>query len=202
MSWIEEFLFFISSCELLENKANILGFIWLLTLMYFAYGRFKGHFENGYLPNKKTNRKLWIIVVFLVSFYAVFMFQLIFDDLITTPINLLFGSWELRQPVLGPLTFLSFFSTKWDVWAILIIFAFFFYIKGLWQFFRFTKYSAIWLMLIIVFSFVVANQHWWTHLRYDGWMRVQVFWLSYPEYRILTGLFFSSILKKPKLTDK
>jgi len=135
-----------------------------------------------------------VVILFLAA-YMIFFFQMVLDDFITSPINLLFGSWELRASVFGEFSMWNWLMTKWDVYTMITLFFLVFSTKQLWQFFRFTKQSVVWLILIIGFSLVIANTHWWTHLRYDGWMRIQVFWLSYPQFRILTGFFVASLIK-------
>jgi len=210
MNWFEAFLSFVANFQLLGNHANIVGFLWLLILTVFMYSRFKGLFRNCYslrcstcnfsrlcCPNSKRNMA-WHFVILFLSAYIIFFFQMILDDTITTPINLLFGSWEMRAPVLGSFSLYNLLLTKWDVYAMILIYALVFYVKGLHQFFHFTKYSMFWLILVVAFSLVIASTHWWNHLRFDGWMRTQVFWLSYPEFRVLTGFFVASLIKKQK----
>lgn len=208
MNWLQEFLLFVANFQILGNHANILGFFWLISLSLFMYSQFKNLFRSCYslrcstcnfsrLCCPRTNRrKAWHFIIFFLSGYIVFFFQMILDDTITTPINLLFGSWEMREPVLGSFSMFNLLATKWDVYAMILLFALVFYAKGLWRFFHFNKTSLFWLILVVVFSVAVAQTHWWSHLRFEGWMRAEVFWFSYPEFRILTGFFVASLVRK------
>jgi len=209
MNWLEGFLLWIANFQIFGNHANIIGFLWLLVLTTFIYSRFKGLFKKCYslrcgtcnfsricCPNSNRN-KVWHFTILSLSAYITFFFQMLLDDTITTPINLIFGSWELRQPVLGAFSVYNLWLTKFDVYLMIMLFALVFWVKGFHQFFHFTKYSIFWLSLVLFFSIIIAQTHWWTHLRFEGDMRILVFWLSYPEFRVLTGFFVASLIKKP-----
>ena len=202
MNAIESLLYGIASFEVLGNKANILGFIWLLALWFVAYKRFRGHFAKGYFPQPQQSYKrfLWVFAVLLISFGSVFLLQLLMDDAVTTPISIAFGSWDKLMRDKGDFTLLRLFNFKWDVYGLIFSYLFFFTAARLWQFFQFTKSSLLCLVGVIVFQVAVSGmQIFGSHMFYDGWQRIWIFWLTYPEYRILSGLLFSSILKKPRI---
>jgi hypothetical protein len=192
MNPIEWLFWNIPSMEILGNAANILGLFWLLALMFIAYRRIR--------PTIREKDKRWkaALLCLMLSFYIVFFFQMLLDDTITTPINLLFGAWEIRAPALGEFTIMKLLMTKFDVYGMIAGMVLVFYIGGIWKFLHITWKSAFWLTLVLLFSLAVAQTHWWLHLRFEGWMRVQVFWLSYPEFRILTGFLVESLIKKPE----
>lgn len=210
MSWLDQLLQGITYMNLGENKWNILGVFWLISLCIFYYIRFKKHFTNGYLPrpagNPHHNRKriiAWHFVIILFAFGIVYLLQMMLDDFITTPINLVFGSWSLLTPHMGSFSFLKLIAFKWDVYCSIIIYSLFFTFFKIWRFFRFTKYSTLLLTITVVFQFILASNHVFYFLDLSGSERIFTYWVSYPWFRILTGLFCASIMKKPELiTDE
>lgn len=203
MNVLESFLYGVASFEVLGNKANILGFFWLIALTIVAYKRFHVYFENGYYPKPKGNRWkgiMWVLVLVLISWSCAWLTQLLMDDAITTPISIVFGSWKLLSVHVGEFSFLKLFLFKWDVYALIFVHIFFFSVIRLWRFFQFTKWSALCLTSAIVFQVIVSSFGiFGSHIWYEGWDRITIFWLTYPEFRIITGFFFASIIRKPKV---
>lgn len=194
MIW--DFLKWISYFQLTGNNSNIIGFFWLIALTIFGYVRLQKHFEqNNYFPKPTGFRvKLWFLIPLLFSFLWVFLMQLLIDDGITTPVSLMFGGWSLLKN--DPFTLVKLWAHKSDVYlditVLLILFTWF----GIWKFFRFTKKSFFWLILIIAFQVIVSSQHLFNYAIVTGDAHVWVFWLTYPEFRSLSGFFSASLLKK------
>lgn len=196
MSQIWDFLRWISYFDILKNSTNILGVFWLIALTIFGYVRFKKHFEqNGYFPKPiGARRKFWFIIPLLFSFLWGFLMQLLIDDGIATPISLLFGGWSLMGN--DPFTLSKLWAHKSDVYigiaVLLILFTWF----GIWRFFHFTKKSFFWLSLLVILTIIAASQNIINFRVFQGDAHVWVFWLTYPEGRILSGFFSASLLKK------
>jgi hypothetical protein len=201
LNLIEQFLLWITYLNFGGNKWNIFGVLWLLALMAFTYKRFYAHFNlNNFFPKPAHNPRsiYWRGALILFSFTAVFLIQMIVDDFITTPINLAFGSWNLLAPHLGGFSPFKMFMFKVDVYLLMLLYAVIFGVLRIWQFYHFTKYSAVWLSLTVLFQIFLGSQHVFYFLDLTGYERLITFWVSYPWFRILTGLFAASIIKKPE----
>lgn len=196
MDWLYQILLWLANAEIFNGSSNILGLIWLLLLMWIMYNRFKPQFREMF--PKKYETKLWYFALILITFCTVFLMQMMIDDLIQTPIDLIFGSWQLKAAQMGAFSLYNLLLLKWDVYSMILIYSLGFSTIGVWHFFHFDKKSGILLAAVILWIAMVAQTHYWSHLRFDGWMRIQVYWLTYPEFRILTGFFIGTIVKKKK----
>jgi len=197
----QNFLLYITYMNLGGNKWNIFGVLWLLALMAFYCKRFYGHFNlNNFFPKPEKNPRslYWRGALILFSFTAVFLVQMVVDDFITTPINLAFGSWDLLAPHLGEFSFYKLFMFKVDVYLLILLYATIFAVLRIWQFYHFTRYSALWLSLTILLQILLGSQHIFYFLNLEGSERLITFWISYPWFRIFTGLFAASIIKEPE----
>jgi hypothetical protein len=184
--------------DFFTNSLNILGMIWLFALIGLACFRF--NFGIGKIWPKLIQRK-WLryFVVFFLAFGSIYFFQILIDDLITSPIDLAFGSWSLLQPMFGAFTLWKWFEFKVDVYLNMALYVTFFSLGNLWGLFTFTKKSAFWLILLIAFQVFLAVQHNYNFRFLTGDAKFWAYWLSYPEFRIISGLFVASILRKQRV---
>lgn len=201
MNLLEQLLLWISYFNLGGSKWNILGILWLGALMWMSYKRFHGHFQKGFFPQPGHNprSKIWVGCVIAFAFTSTFLLQMMVDDFITTPINLAFGSWYLIAPHLGPFTFLKLLEFKVDVYLGIMLYSVAFYMTSLWRFYHFTKWSMLWLSLTLILQVFLASQHIFYFLDLTGYDRIYAFWMSYPWFRIFTGLLGASLIKKPEM---
>lgn len=202
MNWLEQFLLWITYLNVYpgSQKMNILGVFWLISLMFIAVKRFSWQFTNiqdWKKPEEKSRGYLWTFAILLFTFIAVFMWQIIIDDLITVPINLAFGSWPVMVPGRGAFSIEKLFIFKWDNYAYLAISGSLFYLAGIWKMYHFTKASLIWLSITIVDVVLLASMHVFIFITLSGYDRLFAFWVSYPWFRIFTGFLLASMIKKP-----
>lgn len=202
MSWVEQLLLWITYVNLYPGtqKMNILGLFWFISLMFVAVKRFSWQLTNVQewkKPAGKGKRYLWIFAVLLFAFIAVFMWQIIIDDLITVPINLAFGSWTVMVPGRGAFSIEKLFIFKWDNYSYLLITGLLFYLAGIWKMYHFTKASLVWLSITILDVIMLASMHVFIFITLSGYDRLFAFWVSYPWFRIFTGFLFVSMIKKP-----
>lgn len=181
------------------GSSNVLGLLWFLVLIGIVFKGFRPQFREKF--PRKYGTFLWYFALFLISFCTVFLMQMVIDDLIQTPIDLLFGSWQLKIAQMGAFSLFKLLILKWDVYSMIFTYWLAFSVIGVWHFFHFSKKSALFLAICIAWVVLIAQTHYWSHLRFEGWMRIQVYWLTYPEFRILTGFFIASIVKKQKIEE-
>lgn len=208
MNLLEQLLLWLSYQNFIGgHSANILGVIWLISLMALCYQRFSKHFNlNNYYPqppskligSRNWRSYVWILIVLIFSFLVVFLMQMMFDDFVTTPIGILSGSWSLLAPVMGPFTFWKLLAFKWDVYAMISVYVAFLTLTKIWQFFHFTKVSAFLLILIIIYHVIVmGGLHLYYFLDLSGMARVVAYSITYPPFRVISAFFVASIIKKP-----
>jgi hypothetical protein len=178
---------------------NILGVLWAAALIILAARRFSWHFtEAGWpMPSARARKYLWILAMILFAVIAVFMFQILTDDLITVPISLAFGSWKVLVPGRGDFSLWKLILFKWDNYAVLAITGSVFFLCGVWKFYQFTKASLVWLSLTVSLVILVSSFHVFTFLQLSGEARLTAFWLTYPSFRIISGFLLASMIKKP-----
>ncbi len=210
MNPLEQFLLWVTYANLYDGSKmgymgpgvrwNILGVLWLIALTAFTAKRFSTHFNNGFFPQPENRMRalLWAFAVLLFGFLATFLIQMMMDDFITDPINLSFGSWIYLAKGRGDFSVLKFINFKWDVYMLIFIFSLVSYLTGIWRFYQFTKTSLFWLSATVVFQLILGSQHIFYFLALSGYERLTTFWVSYPWFRILTGFFGASIIKKPE----
>lgn len=200
MNLFEQILLWFTYAECLGNKWNILGVFWLTALVFMSMKRFEHHFDKSGIypkPSTKSKQDLWYFSLLIFGFLSTMLLQMMIDDFITTPINLVFGSWELLVPHLGEFSFLKLLAFKWDVYALILCYSLVFYLTKVWRFYQFTKASAFWLILTVSLQIFLGSQHIFYFLNLTGYNRIYTFWISYPWFRILTGFLGASIIKKP-----
>jgi len=186
----------IANADLLHNSLNIMGLIWFVVLILLASKWFDAEIGNVW-PKLIKQRKLFrYFILLLLAFGSIFFMQILIDDLITTPIDLVFGSWILMQPTIGAFTFLKLWYFKYPVYLNMALYTTFFSLFGFWRLFCFTKKSAFWLILLIAFQVFLASQHNFDFRSLTGTAKTIAFWDSYPEFRIISGFFVASVLKK------
>lgn len=201
MGIIEQLLQWFTYVELWPGgkAANLFGVLWLIALTFVASRRFSWHFsELGWgKPSKLPKRALWIFAIILFGFLSTFLLQIITDEFISVPMGLVFGSWNLLAPHLGAFSLWKLIQFKWDSYLLILVYSSVFYVSGVWKFYHFTKESLIWLIVLLGFTFFLNSQGIIYFLNLSGWARIRNFWLSYPEWRIITGFLGASIIKKP-----
>ena len=198
-----EILTFIANSDLSKSGAgalNILGALWLLILMVLTYMRLKPQFSSS-LPKPKGHKKLiWFFCLVALSYTYIFLMQQILSEVLEWNIFLAFGSWSLVESYVGPLSLLKVLNNRAEMYISIILICFVFTYYGFWRLFHFTKESAFWLLATIALLVLLGSQHNYNFRVLQGYDRMIAFWLSYPEFRILTGFFVASTLKK-KVTD-
>ncbi len=201
MIWYLEILSFIAKFDLKGNAINILGVFWVLALMIVAFKSFKTQLPH-YLLEPKAQRKVTLTFsVLAISFVYIFLMQQCLDDLLTIPIQLLFGSWRMVETQLGSLTLFALLDYRWEIYISIITISIVFSYYGFWKLFHFTKESAFWLSATIIFQIFLASQHNFNFRELQGYDRMVAYWVSYPEFRILSGFFVASTFKK-KIMEK
>lgn len=180
--------------ELLGNRYNILAVAWALILTFTIYKRIKG--MNPLFKKELTGFKRSAIA-FGVAGMTVYFLQLLIDDFITTPIDTAFGSWSLMVGY-GNFTLMKILLFKADIYLMIVLLFLGFTMLDLWQMFHWTRWSTIALVSLIGFQIVLAYAHYWNQWQYSGVEMVKEYWLSYPEFRVLSGLFVASIIRKSK----
>ena len=192
----------IANMDFMNNSLNILGMIWLVALIFLACQRFNIEIENlgGIWPKLQRQRKLVrAAILFVLAFGTIYFFQILIDDLITTPIDLGFGSWILLQPWLGPFTIWKLFMFKVNVYLNMLLYFFFFSVCGLWPLLKFNRKSAFWLCLLIAFQLVLSIQHNYNFRSLMGAAKTFSFWESYPEFRIILAYLWPAYSGKAVL---
>jgi hypothetical protein len=207
LNWIYRFLLDITYAELWPNHhtANILGLLWLIALMTFAYWCFSWHFQNSGWPQPShgSKRILWVVAIVGFAFVFTFLLQIVTDELIVVPFGIAYGSWNLLSAQLGSFTIWKLIGFKWDSYMLIIVYSGLLFLSGAWKFLHFTKQTLFWLIVIVAFSFWLnSSAHIFYFLNLTGWARIRAFYLSYPVWRILIGFLGASIIKKPGVPVK
>jgi len=197
---LQEFLIFVINLNLIGDHAHLFGFLWLSALTFTFYLRLKHLMPAAQVdPNAGRIRKLWANRKPLFTAFAIGWFiQLSIDEFVTFWINLLSGSWSMVELQLGSFTLTKLLWFKADCYFQWVFIFFVFTISNTWQYLQATKRALFWLILIILFQSTLSVLHIWNHHPYQGTELIIVFFLTYPEFRTLTGFFGSNIVRKPQ----
>lgn len=195
-----EFLIWLANFNFIQDHAHLFGFLWLAALILTFYPRLKKMMPQPKLdPNASFLRKLWANRKPLITAFAIAWFiQLSIDEFVTYWINLLSGSWIMIEKYYGAFSILKLAWVKSDCYFQWLFIFFIFTISNTWQYLQITKRALFWLSLVILMQSILSVLHIWNHHAYQGMELVIVFYSTYPVFRTLTGLFGSSIVRKPE----
>lgn len=190
-----DFLSWVANCQLIFNDVNIVGVLWAVTLTLFAFHRF------NQLETKKS--KVHILISFFLAVTSVVWINHVIDLGVVTVVAVFAGRWIEMIPIVGPLTVSSFLYVFWNVIIAILLFTVFFWQNKVFRFFHFTKQSFFLLSTMVLFyASVTAFFNVWNYNLLADPLRTTYFWGMYPGLRILWGLLFVSIIKKPDLSLK
>lgn len=198
MTTLWDVLSWIANCQLAGNDANILGLLWSVILAFVGY-RWLRSFPS--FKVKPQNKYFWL-APFLLSVTLVVYVQDIVDIGVITPIALAFGRWVEMPASLQPLSPVNFVREYWNVLITIGLFTYVYADKNLFRFLHFTRQSLVWVLAIASFYVCVTAAFgvWNYNLLVDP-VRTVYFWVLYPEIRVLWGLLFCSLFKKPRFLD-
>jgi len=189
-------LSWIANCQLAGNDANIIGLLWAVALSFVGYNHLRKFHSSSFGVNSKKSY-FWLIP-FLFSITLVVYIQDIVDITIITPIALAFGRWVEMPNYVQPLSIYNFLCVYWNVLLTIGLFTYFYLKQNFLKFLHFTRESLALVFGIAIFYIAITNYFgvWNYNLLVDP-LRTVYFWILYPEIRILWGLLYLSILKKP-----
>lgn len=198
---IKEIALAFTYLDVQAGRMNILGAFWFFALTMFTFRRFRIYYKEGKIfqnRSSKLRRFFSYVIVFAISGFSIFLIQMLFDDALTTPMNLLFGSWTLVQAQAGPFTIWKLIESKWDVYIMISLIVVYFATQDFWKWFQFSKWSLLWLSIIIAYQIALSYFHIFQFRGLPEDIRIRNYWITYPEWRTLTGLFVTTIIRKPK----
>jgi hypothetical protein len=189
LTWM---FYLIPRLDFLGDHANFIGFLWLLSLVIVFFKRIR----KPEFPLMSRKQMIPLVRAFLIAW----LFQIGIDEVITMPLNLLSGSWIMMQPGWGNFTLLKLIDFKADVYFQIIAVVYSLLISGAFQkHYQFTRKSLFWFSTILLMQLVLSfHLHWWNYRTFPDPKYSIVFWSSYPEFRVLSGFFAVSIIKKPR----
>ena len=201
MNILEQIAFWIINLNLIGDHGHIIGFLWLIALIITFFKRLK-----DLVPGKHDQPTRWKSIlsyrkVAAISFSIAWFIQVMVDECITFLFNLASGAWSMIEFQKGAFTIEKLFWMKADSYFQIALFFFVFTIANVWQYFHVTKRTLFWLSLVMLYQGILAYLHIWNHHAYTGTPLILVFFLTYPEFRILTGFLGSNLVKKPEQTQ-
>lgn len=194
-----DFLYWISTLQLYGNRLNILGLIWLLSMIGYTYFQLKDPL-NAFRAEKG---RVYInsIMMLAIAIIPVMLLHYITDEINTT-IVILTGAWSSLGGTPAP-SLSSLWAMKFDVYLSIILFILASIMLDLNRFFKIRKSSIVIFTIFIIMLLYAGWIHVGDFTLYIGWDRFWRFWIFYSAtYILLTLLYLSMIQKKPKLLGK
>lgn len=183
MSFFLAIVYTVPNMQLLESRVNILGVVWVITLIYIVSGQFNHSFTKSRILST------------LFAFSLVMLVQGCLDEM-TVFVNVLFGGWNWFLLRADEFTLIGLLMMRWAIYASIVLTLCIFGTYNLFKYLQFSKLSMFYLSIFLVIAFYGGYIHYADYGLYLGFERVWRYWLVYPEVKLLWGLFCLSIVRK------
>lgn len=186
-----DFLYWISGLQLWGNRLNILGLIWLGSLVAYTFYQIRKPITD--LRAGKGWKQLGPLRLLLLAVIPVILSHFISDE-IHTFLIIGFGHFQTYMGV--PLTLQLLWATKFDVYLAILALSLMFIQLDLYTRFKwrwgFLLFGGAWMAFHVYVAFINVGDY----SQYLGWERFWRFWATYPLSKSLLAFTYLSLLKR------
>lgn len=192
-----DFMCWISTLQLYGNRLNILGLIWLGSLVTYTYLQIRKPISD--LRAEKGWKRLGTFRMMLLALIPVMLSHFISDE---THTFLMIGFGHFQTYMGTALTIQSLWATKFDVYLSILALGFMFILLDVYTRFQwawpFLLFGGMWFAFHVYVAFVNVGDF----SAFQDWERFWRFWSTYPLSKGLLAFTYLSLLKKDPLAPK
>lgn len=192
-----DFMYWISTLQLYGNRLNILGLIWLCSLVAFTYLQIRKPISD--LRAEKGWKHLGPVRMLLLALIPVMLSHFISDE---THTFLMIGFGNFQTYMGTALTIQSLWATKFDVYLSILALGFMFILLDVYTRFHwrwpFLLFGGMWFAFHVYAAWIDVGDF----SAFQEWERFWRFWSTYPLSKGLLAFAYLSLLKKDPLNPK